>query len=261
MSHSTQSIVRIRDLYKSYGELRVLAGIDADIRPGEKVAIIGPSGSGKSTLLRLLMTLEEPDSGSIEVDGQPMWTTERDGEQVPADEAHLREVRSKLGMVFQHFNLFPHMTARENVSLAPRIVKRQAREAADQRAGGLLGMVGLADKADAKPAQLSGGQKQRVAIARALAMEPRVLLFDEVTSALDPELVGEVLGVLRELAHQEAYTMLIVTHEMQFAREIADRVLFFDEGKIAEQGPPDDIFTSPQQQRTRDFLRRALENR
>ncbi len=259
MSHSTQPIVRIRNLHKSYGELHVLAGINVEISPGEKVAVIGPSGSGKSTLLRLLMTLEEPDSGTMEVDGQSMWTVTRNGEQEPADEAHLRQVRSKLGMVFQHFNLFPHMTARENVSLAPRIVKRQARDAADRRAGELLRMVGLADKADVKPAQLSGGQKQRVAIARALAMEPRVLLFDEVTSALDPELVSEVLGVLRELAHQEDYTMLIVTHEMQFARDIADRVLFFDQGKIAEQGCPDDIFTDPQQQRTRDFLRRVLE--
>ena len=260
MSVPTQPIVRVRDLHKSYGGLPVLTGIDADVQPGEKLAIIGPSGSGKSTLLRLLMTLEEPDSGSIEVDGQSMWTMSRNGRHGPADEAHLREVRSKLGMVFQHFNLFPHMTARDNVSLAPRIVQHQPREAADRRAHELLDMVGLGDKADAKPAQLSGGQKQRVAIARALAMEPRVLLFDEVTSALDPELVGEVLGVLRTLAHKEDYTMLIVTHEMQFAREIADRVLFFDQGKILEEGRPNDIFSNPKQQRTREFLHRVLES-
>jgi len=260
MNSPTAPIVRARNLHKSYGDLQVLAGIDLDVKPGEKISIIGPSGSGKSTLLRLLMTLEEPNAGNIEVDGLSMWTVERDGRTVPADEAHLRIVRSKLGMVFQHFNLFPHMTALENVSLAPRIVKREPRGSADRRAHELLDLVGLDDKADAKPAQLSGGQKQRVAIARALAMEPRVLLFDEVTSALDPELVGEVLGVLRDLAHREDYTMLIVTHEMQFAREIADRVLFFDQGKIIEQGHPDEIFTSPKEPRTQEFLRRVLES-
>jgi polar amino acid transport system ATP-binding protein len=258
MNASTHPVVRVRGLCKSYGQTPVLDGVDLDARPREKLAIIGPSGSGKSTLLRLLMTLEQPDAGSIEVDGEPMWTMSRQGKTVPANESHLRGVRSKLGMVFQHFNLFPHMTARDNVSLAPRIVRRQTRDAAERRAQQLLDMVGLAEKADARPAQLSGGQKQRVAIARALAMEPRVLLFDEVTSALDPELVGEVLGVLRTLARQEDYTMLIVTHEMQFARDIADRVLFFDQGKILEEGPPDDIFSEPKQQRTRDFLRRVL---
>ena len=252
-------IIEIRDLHKSYGDLKVLAGIDLDVSPGEKVSIIGPSGSGKSTLLRLLMTLEPPDYGDIAVDGQPMWAMVRNDQNVPADESHLRSVRSKLGMVFQHFNLFPHMTALENVSLAPKVVKRQPAAVADLRSLELLEMVGLSDKADARPAQLSGGQKQRVAIARALAMEPRVLLFDEVTSALDPELVSEVLGVLKRLAKEEDYTMLIVTHEMQFAREIADRVLFFDQGKIAEQGRPDQIFSSPCEQRTREFLTRVFD--
>ncbi len=258
MSPSSPPIVQIRNLRKSYGNIRVLSGIDLDVYLGEKLSIIGPSGSGKSTLLRLLMTLEKPDAGSIEIDGQSMWTMSRGHQSVPADEAHLRRLRSKLGMVFQQFNLFPHMSALENISLAPRIVKQQPRDQAAEQAEQLLNMVGLADKADAKPAQLSGGQKQRVAIARTLAMEPRVLLFDEVTSALDPELVGEVLGVLRTLAHSEEYTMLIVTHEMQFAREIADRVLFFDEGQIVEQGQPDQIFTNPCEQRTREFLRRVL---
>ena len=259
MTVSSRPIIEIRDLHKSYGDLHVLAGIDLDVSPGEKVSIIGPSGSGKSTLLRLLMTLEQPDSGDISVDGQPMWAMVRNGQKVPADESHLRSVRSKLGMVFQHFNLFPHMTALENVSLAPKVVKRQPAAPADLRSLELLEMVGLSDKADARPAQLSGGQKQRVAIARALAMEPRVLLFDEVTSALDPELVSEVLGVLKRLAKEEDYTMLIVTHEMQFAREIADRVLFFDQGKIAEQGRPDQIFSSPSEQRTREFLSRVFD--
>lgn len=256
---SSPSIVRVRDLHKAYGDLTVLAGIELDIAAGEKISIIGPSGSGKSTLLRILMTLEEPDRGDVYIDGQSVWTFERDGRSVPATEAHLREVRSQLGMVFQHFNLFPHMTALENVSLAPRIVKQVETRAATEQALELLDMVGLADKADVRPAQLSGGQKQRVAIARALAMQPRVLLFDEVTSALDPELVGEVLGVLRTLAHKGDYTMLLVTHEMQFAREISDRVLFFERGVILEQGPPEKIFSDPHEPRTREFLHRVLD--
>jgi polar amino acid transport system ATP-binding protein len=258
MTISPHSIIEIRGLHKSYGDLKVLADVDLDVMPGQKVSIIGPSGSGKSTLLRLLMTLEQPDCGHISVDGQRMWEMDRNGRNVPANESHLRTVRSKLGMVFQQFNLFPHMTALENVSLAPKIVKRQPAATVDRRSLELLDMVGLGDKADARPAELSGGQKQRVAIARALAMEPRVLLFDEVTSALDPELVSEVLVVLKRLAREADYTMLIVTHEMQFAREIADRVLFFDNGKIAEQGRPDQIFSSPREQRTREFLARVL---
>jgi polar amino acid transport system ATP-binding protein len=259
MNAPPDPIVRVRGLSKSYGELRVLRDLELDVAPGEKVAIIGASGSGKSTLLRLLMTLEKPDAGEIEVDGEPMWTVRQNGNECPADEAHLRRVRGKLGMVFQHFHLFPHMTAVGNVMLAPRIVQREPREELERRARELLATVGLEDKADVYPAQLSGGQKQRVAIARALAMSPRVMLFDEVTSALDPELVGEVLAVLRKLAHETEMTMLIVTHEMKFARDISDRVLFFDGGRILEEGPPEQIFTDPREPRTREFLTTILE--
>jgi len=253
-------IIRITDLRKSYGDIHVLQGLSAEIAAGEKVAIIGPSGSGKSTLLRLLMTLEEPDSGEIEVDGDPMWTMESGNGRRPADDAHLRRVRSKLGMVFQHFNLFPHMTVLRNLTLAPQLVQGKSKDEIHQQATKLLDMVGLRDKADVHPAQLSGGQKQRVAIARALAMEPRVMLFDEVTSALDPELVGEVLAVLRKLAHDTDMTMLIVTHEMSFARDIADRVLFFDHGVVLEEGPPEQIFQNPTEDRTREFLSTILDS-
>lgn len=256
---SPQPIIRVRNLVKRYGELPVLRGLDVDIEAGEKVAIIGPSGSGKSTLLRLLMTLEEPDDGEIYIDGTPMWHVERNGNQVAADEAHLRQVREKLGMVFQHFNLFPHMTVQQNVTLAPQLVQNESAAAAAETALRLLDMVGLADKADAYPAKLSGGQKQRVAIARAMALSPQIMLFDEVTSALDPELVHEVLMVLRRLAHETDMTMLLVTHEMAFAREISDRVLFFDEGKILESGPPTEIFSSPQEERTQQFLHTVLD--
>ena len=259
MSQSSDPIIHISKLAKSYGDLEVLRGLNLDVQAGEKVAIIGPSGSGKSTLLRLLMTLEEPDAGDIEIEGESMWTMEKNGQQRPADEAHLRRVCGKLGMVFQHFNLFPHMTVLKNLALAPQLVQRKSGQACQQRAIELLDMVGLREKADSYPAQLSGGQKQRVAIARALAMEPRIMLFDEVTSALDPELVGEVLGVLRKLARESDMTMLIVTHEMNFARDIADRVLFFDQGVILEEGPPAKIFQNPQQPRTREFLNSILE--
>ncbi len=259
MSKTKHVIVRTCDLKKSYGDLQVLKGVSVDIESGEKVAIIGPSGSGKSTLLRLLMTLEEPDGGEIEIDGQTMWSMNRNGKKIPANDEHLRQVRSKLGMVFQHFNLFPHMTVLENITAAPQLVSGASKDASNKRAFQLLEMVGLADKADAYPARLSGGQKQRVGIARALAMEPSVMLFDEVTSALDPELVGEVLSVLRTLAREDDMTMLIVTHEMQFARQIADRVLFFVGGRIIEEGAPEQIFTSPMEERTRDFLARVLE--
>ncbi len=259
MSNAKTTIVRVRGLTKSYGDLRVLRGVDLDVGTGEKVAIIGPSGSGKSTLLRLLMTLEEPDNGDIEVDGESMWTTRDNGQSRRADEAHLRRVRGKLGMVFQHFNLFPHMIVLRNLTLAPQLVQSQPKHQVEEEARNLLSMVGLEDKADAYPVQLSGGQKQRVAIARALSMHPRVMLFDEVTSALDPELVGEVLQVLRKLAHESDMTMLIVTHEMNFARDIADRVLFFDHGVILEEGPPDEIFQNPSQPRTREFLTSILD--
>ena len=251
-------LVRVRSLRKAYGDRPVLRGVDLDIVRGERVAVIGPSGSGKSTLLRLLMTLEKPDGGTIEIGGDPVWTMQRRGRDVPADEAHLRAVRGRVGMVFQQFNLFPHMTVLRNVTLAPQLRLGLGRREAEDRARRLLALVGLAERADQYPATLSGGQKQRVAIARALAVQPRIMLFDEVTSALDPQLVGEVLAVLRRLADDSDMTMIIVTHEMTFARDIADRVLFLDEGSIVEAGPAERIFTDPSHPRTREFLQTVL---
>ena len=255
----TQPVIRLRDVHKQFDALRVLRGIDLDVEEAQTVSIIGPSGSGKSTLLRLLMTLDRPTSGRIEVDGESLWTVKRQGSEVPAPDEHVRRVRSKVGMVFQHFNLFPHMSAHANVALAPVNVKRLSKTEAGERARHYLDMVGLGDKYNAFPAQLSGGQKQRVAIARALAMQPRIMLFDEITSALDPELVGGILGILRELSNQRSMTMLIVTHEMNFAERSSDRVLFFDEGRILEDGPPDQVLKNPREQRTRDFLKSVLE--
>ncbi len=252
-------LVEIRNLHKRYGQLEVLKGLDVDVAAGEKVSIIGPSGSGKSTLLRVLMTLERPDEGTIRIDGQSLWEMQRGGRTVPADAAHVRRIRGQVGMVFQHFHLFPHMNVLENITTAPRLVLGESTAEATDRAQSLLGLVGLSEKAHARPSELSGGQKQRVAIARALAMRPRVMLFDEVTSALDPELVGEVLAVLRQLAEESDMTMLLVTHEMSFARDISDRVLFFDGGTILEEGPPSQIFTEPREERTRAFLRAILE--
>lgn len=251
--------VRFSRVTKRFGDLVVLDELDLEVAPGEKVVIIGPSGSGKTTILRVLMTLERPEGGTVEVGGEHLYHEEKRGRLVRASERHVRQVRRKISMVFQHFNLFPHMTALENVAFAPRKVLGLSRQEADERATRLLEVVGLADKLGEHPARLSGGQKQRVAIARALAMEPEVMLFDEVTSALDPELVGEVLGVLRDLAENTSMTMLLVTHEMGFAREIGDRVVMFDGGRVVEQGPPEQIFSDPQQQRTRDFLRAVLE--
>lgn len=255
----TEPIVRVRELDKRYGDLHVLRALDLDIAPGEKAAIIGPSGSGKSTLLRLLMTLEEPSDGTIEICGEPLWEETKNGKTLPASSAHVRRVRMNVGMVFQHFNLFPHLSAIGNVTLAPMQVLGLSKDEARTRGMALLDKVGLGEKYDARPAQLSGGQKQRVAIARAMAMQPKIMLFDEVTSALDPELVGEVLGVLRDLAHESDMTMLLVTHEMRFAREIADRVLFFDEGRILEEGAPEAIFTAPENPRTQQFLSSVLD--
>ena len=209
-------------------------------------------------ILRVLMTLEKPNSGVIWVDGEPLWHKEVNGKLVEADQKHLRKVRGKIGMVFQHFNLFPHMTALRNVTEAPIHVLGMPKEQATARAQTLLEQVGLSDKQDHYPSQLSGGQKQRVAIARALAMRPRVMLFDEVTSALDPELVGEVLNVIRELATEGDMAMLLVTHEMGFAREISDRVVFFDKGRVVEQGPPEVLFENPQNPRTKQFLGATL---
>lgn len=256
----TTPMVRFRGVTKRYGPLTVLDRLDLDVERNEKVAIIGPSGSGKSTLLRVLMMLETIDEGVIEVDGEPITHTLRNGVMVPASEALKRKGRSKIGMVFQGFNLFPHMTALQNTIEAPIKALGLGRREAIERGAELLDMVGLADKRDHYPSQLSGGQQQRVAIARALAMRPQVMLFDEVTSALDPELCGEVLSVIRRLGDEHQLTMLMVTHQMGFAKEFADRVCFFSEGKIAEQGSPEEIFGAPRNQRTQAFLRAVLDS-
>jgi polar amino acid transport system ATP-binding protein len=239
-------MIEVRDLHKRFGEHEVLKGVSFEVKAGEVVCLIGPSGSGKSTALRCINGLESHEGGEIRVLG----------ERVDRDAKHLHALRMRVGMVFQRFNLFPHRTALENVMEGPLYVKRVPAETARREAMALLEKVGLAHKAASYPAQLSGGQQQRVAIARALAMKPQAILFDEPTSALDPELVGEVLTVMRTLA-DEGMTMIVVTHEMQFARDMADRVLFFDAGRVAESGPPEQIFSTPQQERTREFLRRA----
>ena len=239
-------MIEIRGLRKSFGSDEVLKGIDLSIGEKEVVVIIGPSGSGKSTLLRCMNHLEEPTEGEVVVDGITL-----------SSEANINKVREEVGMVFQRFNLFPHMTVLENIMLAPLRVKRIDSMQAEQTARELLARVGLAEKADAYPDNLSGGQQQRVAIARALAMHPKVMLFDEPTSALDPEMVGEVLDVMRALA-QEGMTMVIVTHEMGFAREVGDRLLFVDEGRIIEWGTPREVFEHPKEERTRIFLSKVL---
>ena len=239
-------MIEIKGLRKAFGADEVLKGIDLSIAEKEVVVIIGPSGSGKSTLLRCMNHLEEPTAGEVVVDGITL-----------SSEANINKVREEVGMVFQRFNLFPHMTVLENIMLAPMKVKHIARSEAEKTARELLARVGLAEKADAYPDNLSGGQQQRVAIARALAMHPKVMLFDEPTSALDPEMVGEVLDVMRALA-REGMTMVIVTHEMGFAREVGDRLLFVDEGRIIESGAPREVFENPQEERTRSFLSKVL---
>ena len=251
-------IITIDGVSKSFGALEVLKDLSFDVALGEKLALIGPSGSGKTTILRILMTLETINGGMIHIDGEPLWHMPKNGEMIAADEAHLHKMRAKIGMVFQLFNLFPHKTVLENVALAPILTKGLSKPQANIKAMELLEMVGMSDKAAQKPAQLSGGQKQRVAIARALALKPKIMLFDEVTSALDPELVEEVLNVMRKLAEETDMTMLLVTHEMSFARDFADRVLFFDSGKIVEAGPPDQIFSDPKEERTQAFLRKVI---
>jgi ABC-type polar amino acid transport system ATPase subunit len=251
-------LVSIRGLRKSYGEHEVLRGIDLDVSRHEVLAVIGPSGSGKTTLIRTINALESVQGGSIVVDGIQLATPDGRGGVVRAKADVIRKVRAEVGMVFQSFNLFPHKTALENVVLAPMKVRGMARAEAMESGIALLDKMGLADKHDSYPSQLSGGQKQRVAIARALAMRPRLMLFDEVTSALDPEMVGEVLKVMRDLA-EEGMTMITVTHEMQFAAEVADRVAMCDEGHIIELGPPDQIFKSPRSERTATFLRRVID--
>ncbi|APD10109.1 MULTISPECIES: amino acid ABC transporter ATP-binding protein [Thermus] len=243
---AVEPIIRIRNLQKWFGSLHVLKGIDLEVAPGEKLVIIGPSGSGKSTLIRCINRLEDFQEGEVVVDGLNV-----------KDERALREVRREVGMVFQQFNLFPHMTVLENITLAPMRVRGWSREKAEKKALELLERVGILDQARKYPAELSGGQQQRVAIARALAMEPKVMLFDEPTSALDPEMVGEVLDVMRDLA-RGGMTMLVVTHEMGFAREVADRVVFMDRGQVVEEGRPEEIFTRPKEERTRAFLERVL---
>jgi polar amino acid transport system ATP-binding protein len=256
----TKPIVKYTGVTKSFGDLQVLKGIDLEMQPGEKVAVIGPSGSGKTTMGRMLMTLEEPTEGIIEVDGELLWHMEEKGKLVRASEKHLHRMRCNVGMIFQHFNLFPHMNVLRNVTEAPRKVLGLSKEEAEERAVSMLGKVGLADKLKMYPSNLSGGQKQRVAIARALVMRPKVMVFDEVTSALDPELVGEVLEVIREIADEGEMAMMLITHEMDFAKEIADRVIFGADGRIVEQGPPEEIFDNPQSERLQSFLQRFRSN-
>jgi polar amino acid transport system ATP-binding protein len=252
------AIVSMQQVVKRFGDNTVLDHLDLAVAPAEKLVIIGPSGSGKTTILRVLMTLERPEEGHVVIDGQQLYHEERNGELKPARERHIRDVRREVSMVFQHFNLFPHKTVRDNLTLAPRKVLGLGRDEADERARALLDQVGLAEKIDQHPASLSGGQKQRVAIARALAMQPKIMLFDEVTSALDPELVGDVLKVLRDLAEHSEMTMLLVTHEMGFAQEIADRVVMFDAGRIIEEAPPSQMFGDPREERTKAFLQAVL---
>ncbi|MEG0935948.1 MAG: amino acid ABC transporter ATP-binding protein [Clostridia bacterium] len=240
-------MIYVKGLTKDFGKLKVLRGIDQHIEKGEVVVVIGPSGSGKSTFLRCLNLLEEPTSGQIVFDGQ----------DITARGCDINKIRRKMGMVFQQFNLFPHKSVIDNIMLAPVNLKLMSKEEARAAAMKLLDRVGLTDKADGYPAQLSGGQKQRIAIVRALAMDPEVMLFDEPTSALDPEMVGEVLEVMKGLAHT-GMTMVVVTHEMGFAREVGDRVLFMDDGVVVEEGTPEAIFTSPKNKRTQDFLGKLL---
>lgn len=240
-------MITVNHVAKSFGENLVLSDIDFEIKDGEVVVVIGPSGSGKSTLLRCLNGLEQPTSGTVAVDGQVISDAK----------VKIEKIRAKMGMVFQQFNLFPHYTVLENIVHAPMVVKHETRDVATKRAKELLRQVGLAEKINSYPLSLSGGQQQRIAIARALAMEPEIMLFDEPTSALDPEMVKEVLQVMKSLAHI-GMTMVVVTHEMGFAREVGDRILFMDEGRIQESGTPEEVFDHPQSERTRDFLSKVL---
>jgi polar amino acid transport system ATP-binding protein len=253
------ALASMRGISKSYGDRKILDAIDLDVAAGEKVALIGPSGSGKTTILRLAIGLTKPDAGTIRIGDSYLWHETGPGGLKPAGERHARKVRRSLGIVFQHFNLFPHMTALQNVREPLVHVLGLGRAESDARAADLLNQVGLKDHVGKRPAQLSGGQQQRVAIARSLALQPKIMLFDEVTSALDPELVGEVLRIMRELAHKSDMSMLIVTHEISFAADIADRILMFDAGKIVEEGPPSQVLKNPGNPRTRQFLRAILE--
>ena len=257
----SDAIIRFEDVVKRFGDKTVLAGMNFSVAPGERVTLIGPSGSGKTTILRLLMTLEKITDGVIWVSGKPLTHEQKDGTLVPASEKYLRSSCRPIGMVFQQFNLFPNMTVMENIIEAPVSVLGKSKDEARENAMDLLDKVGLKDFADGHPTQLSGGQQQRVAIARALAMGPDILLLDEVTSALDPELVVDVLNVLRDIAETTDITMLIVTHEMHFARDVSHRVMMFDQGLIVEDGTPEKIFNDPDHERTRTFLRAVLEER
>lgn len=240
-------MIKIKNLEKTYGDLKVLKGISTDIKEGEVISIIGPSGSGKSTFLRCINRLEEPTNGEIDIEG----------ENIVSPKVDINKIREKVGMVFQHFNLFPHKTVLENITIGPIKLKKTSQEEAEKIAISLLDKVGLADKKDVYPNKLSGGQKQRVAIARALAMNPKIILFDEPTSALDPEMIGEVLEVMKDLA-REGMTMIVVTHEMGFARTVANRVFFMDQGTILEDGSPKEIFENPKEERTKAFLDKVL---
>jgi ABC-type polar amino acid transport system ATPase subunit len=252
-ANSREPVIRVLGLHKYFGPLHVIRGVDLEVAPAEVVVIIGPSGAGKSTFLRCLNFLEEPSAGSIEIDSVEIRAREPAREQ----KRHIREIRQKAGMVFQQFNLFPHMTALGNIMEAPVTVKGLPREEAIAKAEELLEWVGLSEKRDEYPSRLSGGQQQRVAIARALAMEPKIMLFDEPTSALDPELIGEVVEVMERLAN-EGMTMVVVTHEIHFARDVADRVILMSEGVWAEMGTPEELFTNPKEERTRQFLAHIL---
>jgi polar amino acid transport system ATP-binding protein len=252
------SLIRIVDLHKSFGALEVLKGVDLELAKGERVSIIGPSGSGKTTLLRCVNFLERPTRGEIWVDGQRIGRREAGGRLHDLSDREMARERAEIGFVFQRFNLFPHLSARDNVALAPRRVRGMGRPEARELADEMLRKVGLGHKLEEYPERLSGGQQQRVAIARVLAMQPKVILFDEPTSALDPELVGEVLSVMRALA-EEGRTMMIVTHEIRFAGDVSDRVVFMDEGRIVEQGPPLEVLRQPKHERTRSFLKKILD--
>ncbi len=254
------NIIQFENVSKSFGDLKVLNNLNLEVKDGEKLALIGPSGSGKTTILRILMTLETIDDGFVSVNGEYLWHEKNNGKIIPASANHLQKMRNYIGMVFQQFNLFPHLTAIENVKQPQILVKKKTEPEAKEKAEELFNLVGLSDKKDHYPHELSGGQQQRVAIARALAMEPKIMLFDEVTSALDPELVDEVLTVLHKLASDTDTTMLTVTHEMNFAREFADRVLFFEGGQIVESGKPENIFSNPVERRTKEFLKKFINN-
>lgn len=256
-THTDETMVAVSGLKKSFGTHTVLKGVNLSVRKGEVVVVIGASGSGKSTLLRCINLMEIPDEGVIRVAGESVGDTSPDGRFRMFPDRLVNRLRAGMGMVFQHFNLFNHLTALENVTLGPINVNKMRAGPAHQLGMEMLAKVGMAEKAGAYPSKLSGGQKQRVAIARALAMKPKLILFDEPTSALDPELVGDVLLTMKQLA-DEGMTMIIVTHEMGFAREVADRVVFFDGGNVLEEGPPSEIFSQPRHERTRDFLRRVL---